>query len=118
MKRKLQDIPAYTTKDGSLIRELLHPNQGPVKNQSLAEATVLPGEKTQRHQHQRTEEIYHITMGDGLMALGDEHFSVTMGDTVLISPGTPHAIENIGNTNLVILCCCSPAYSHDDTTLL
>ena len=50
--------------------------------------------------------------------LGDEVFSVHEGDTVCISPNTPHCIKNIGESPLHILCCCSPAYSHEDTELL
>jgi len=118
MKRSLNEVPAYKTKDGSLIRELLHPNQDPVINQSLAEATVTPGEKTQLHLHLRTEEIYHITQGSGEMILGKSRFSVTSGDSILIPPQTPHAVVNLGDTDLVILCCCAPPYSHDDTQLL
>jgi mannose-6-phosphate isomerase-like protein (cupin superfamily) len=52
------------------------------------------------------------------MTLGGKLFEVTVGDTILIPPGTPHCIEAIGITAVRILCCCSPAYDHADTTLL
>ena len=29
-----------------------------------------------------------------------------------------YGIENAGEGELVILCCCAPAYEHDDTVLL
>lgn len=118
MHTRYSDIKVYTTKDGSLIRELMHPAQHGNQKQSLAEAVVHPGEKTLLHQHQQTEELYHITKGNGLMTLGNKLFEVTTGDTIAIKPGTPHCIENIGQEDLHILCCCSPAYSHDDTELL
>lgn len=118
MHTRYADIPAYVTKDGSEIRELLHPAQHGARNQSLAEALIQPGQRTQLHQHQRTEELYHITAGTALMTLGGELFEVTVGDTILIPPGTPHCIEAIGITAVRILCCCSPAYDHADTTLL
>ena len=117
-KTRYQEIPAYQTRDGSQIRELMHPSLHEARNQSLAEAKVFPGQKTLLHRHQQTEEFYHITSGSGVMTLGDECFRVERGDTVCILPGTPHCIENDGNTDLNILCCCSPAYSHDDTELL
>ena len=113
-----KDISTYITKDGSEIRELMHPDHHGSVNQSLAEARVTPGTETQRHLHRLTEELYHITQGEGLMSLGDETFPVKPGDTVLIPPGTPHAIRNEGENALIILCCCSPAYSHEDTELL
>lgn len=118
MKTRYADIPAYVTRDGSTIRELLHPSASPVRNQSLAEAVVAPGGRTLLHRHLRTEEIYHVTAGRGIMVLGGERFPIAVGDSVLIPPGTAHCVEASCDVPLVILCCCSPAYSHEDTELL
>lgn len=111
-------VPAYVTKDGSIIRELMHPAVHDNTNQSLAEAMVPPGTRTRLHRHQRTEELYHITSGEGRMTLGTETFLVRVGDTLCIPPGTPHCIEALGAEPLRLLCCCAPAYSHGDTELL
>jgi mannose-6-phosphate isomerase-like protein (cupin superfamily) len=112
------DLPAYVTKDGSEIRELMHPSLHGNRSQSLAEATVAPGTRTQLHRHALEEEIYHVSAGSGIMTLGEACFAVTPGDTVLIAPGVAHRIEATGTGSLRILCCCSPAYSHEDTELL
>lgn len=117
MKTSRHQISAYRTKDGSEIRELLHPEQHGGKNQSLAEATVLSGQTTQKHFHKQTEEIYFILEGSGQMFLGDEVFEVRAGDSVLINPGTTHCIQNNAPEILRFLCCCSPAYQHNDTFL-
>ena len=53
-------VEAFTTKDGSTIRELHHTSA-----QSLAEAALEPGQATERHYHGRTEEIYLVTKGAG-----------------------------------------------------
>jgi len=108
----------FRTKDGSEIRELLHPSVHGNANQSLAEARVEPGATTALHRHLLSEEIYHVTAGEGLMTLGDQSFVVEPGDSICIAPGTAHRIRNTGSGVLVILCCCSPAYSHEDTELL
>ncbi|OHC63158.1 MAG: hypothetical protein A2045_06845 [Rhodocyclales bacterium GWA2_65_20] len=118
MKTRYADIPAYITRDGSEIRELMHPSLHNNRLQSLAEATVAPGARTQSHRHAVAEELYHISAGSGIMTLGDTCFKVGAGDTVLIPPGTPHMIEATGTEPLRILCCCSPPYSHEDTELL
>ena len=118
MKTSLSKVASYITKDGSEIRELLHPSQHGVRNQSLAEAVIPPGSSTQLHRHQQTEEIYHVTRGNGRMTLGEKQFEITVGDSIAILPGTPHCVENHGIEALHILCCCAPAYSHDDTELL
>lgn len=117
LKTTLGDIAPYLTKDGSEIRELLHPNLHAVCNQSLAEAAIPPGKKTLLHQHRTSEEIYHVTSGQGLMTLAGETFPIATGDSIAIPPGTPHCVENSGPNALHILCCCAPAYSHDDTEL-
>ena len=65
-----------------------------------------------------SEEIHPFTSGAGRMRLGDEEDEVRAGDTVVIAPGTRHKLWNTGAEPLVLLCCCSPAYSHDDTVLL
>jgi mannose-6-phosphate isomerase-like protein (cupin superfamily) len=111
-------VPAYRTKDGSEIRELMHPDVHGNRAQSLAEATVPAGRRTLLHRHHRSEELYHITAGRGRMTLGADCFAVQPGDTIFIAPGTAHCIEAIGDEPLRLLCCCAPAYSHGDTELL
>ena len=118
IKTEYKNVRPYTTKDGSLIRELMHPDTHGNSMQSIAEATVAAGLSTVLHQHHRVEEIYHVIEGLGVVILGSEQVEVTAGDTICIPPGTRHKIKNMGEEPLKILCCCSPAYSHDDTQLL
>lgn len=118
MKTEYAEVVAYRTKDGSEIRELMHPATHGNQHQSLAEATILPGARTQLHRHFLSEELYHVTGGYGRMQLGGQFFDLSPGDTVRIDPGTPHCVEAIGSESLRILCCCSPAYTHEDTELL
>lgn len=123
MKTRRDDIQPYVTKDGSLIRELMHPAVHPPASTesggggrlSLAEAEVGPGVATMVHVHDRAEEIYHFTAGSGRMILDGREFSVGPGDTVRIAPGLAHAVRNDANIPLVFLCCCAPPYAHDDT---
>jgi mannose-6-phosphate isomerase-like protein (cupin superfamily) len=42
---------------------------------------------------------------------------VRAGDCVVIPPGAVHKLHNPGTEPLVLLCCCAPAYSHEDTVL-
>jgi len=118
MKSSYARVEPYITRDGSEIRELMHPAVHGNKAQSLAEATVPPGATTLLHRHAVTEEIYHFISGQGLMTLNGEQFPVKAGDTVAIAPGTAHCVKNTDAKALKILCACSPCYSHDDTELL
>jgi mannose-6-phosphate isomerase-like protein (cupin superfamily) len=115
----LADADPFTTKDGSTIREIAGPVSAPTANQSLAEARVPPGGATTAHVHHVSEELYFFTAGAGRIRLGDEERDVRPGECVVIPPGTPHKLFNTsGAEDLVLLCCCAPPYSHEDTELL
>ena len=92
--KNLNEVPAFITKDGSEIRELLaHRN------------------------HPRAEEIYFITHGQGRIRIGDEVREVGVGDAVGIARGLRHKLWNTGPEPLRLLCCCVPGYEHNDTVL-
>jgi mannose-6-phosphate isomerase-like protein (cupin superfamily) len=115
--RNLGRVPAFTTKDGSEIRELLAHRNSMLRNQSLAEARLQPGASTQEHYHVLTEEIYFITEGEGRIRIEDETREVKPGDAIAIPPGHKHKLWNTGAGMLKLLCCCAPAYEHDDTVI-
>lgn len=107
----------YTTLDGSHIRELVRPEREGSENLSLARATIEPGASTLRHRHGETEEIYYVLRGDGALEIGGVVERVGAGDARLIRPGVEHRISAVGPEPLVILCACSPPYTHDDTEI-
>jgi mannose-6-phosphate isomerase-like protein (cupin superfamily) len=111
----LASAEAFVTRDGSTIRELFGPATVAARNQSLAEATLAPGQSTERHYHRRAEEIYFIVSGAGRMELDGETAAVVPGDAILIRPGAWHQITATGEDELRLLCCCAPPYSHEDT---
>ena len=108
--KSIDAVEAFVTKDGSTIRELHH-----TAAQSLAEATLEVEQATERHYHRLTEEIYFVLKGQGKMEIDGETGYLRPGDSVLSPPGAWHQLENNGTSELRILCCCSPPYSHDDT---
>ena len=114
---RLEDRPSFITADGSSIRELAGIPTGNAENQSLAEATVPPGGATIEHYHRTSEEIYLFLSGMGTMRLDGEEARVAAGDCVVIPPGAVHKLRNGGPEALVLLCCCAPPYSHEDTVL-
>ncbi len=105
----------FITRDGSTIRRILDQTNAPVRHQSLAEATLVPGIATERHYHRASEEFYFILEGEGTMHLGEETRVVGPGDAILIPPGAWHFM--VARTALRFLCCCAPPYSHEDTFL-
>jgi mannose-6-phosphate isomerase-like protein (cupin superfamily) len=115
--QNLNKVPAFITKDGSEIRELLAPRNSAIRHQSLAEARVPVAGSTQEHYHAKAEEIYYVTDGRGQIRIEGEVREIAAGDAVAILPGQRHKLWNTGSETLRLLCCCSPAYEHEDTVL-
>lgn len=113
--RSLADVESFVTADGSTIRELFGLSTGGVEHQSLAEATLAPGQATQRHYHRVSEEIYFVLDGEGELELDGERQRVDAGDAIAIPPGAWHELRAEGDRPLRILCCCAPPYRHEDT---
>lgn len=116
--KNLDELAPFITKDGSEIRELLAPRNSSIRHQSLAEARLPVGGATVEHYHARTEEIYFIVAGQGRMRIEGEERPVKAGDAIAIPPGHRHKLWNTGSEPLRLLCCCAPAYEHDDTFLV
>jgi len=115
--KNLETVAAFVTKDGSEIRELLAHRNSAIRNQSLAEARLLPGASTQEHYHVTTEEIYYIMHGQGRIRIDGEVREVGVGDAIAILPGKRHKLWNSGPDVLRLLCCCAPGYEHEDTVI-
>jgi mannose-6-phosphate isomerase-like protein (cupin superfamily) len=113
----LNEVPAFITKDGSEIRELLAYRNSAIRNQSLAEARLPIGGATQEHHHLRAEEIYYISHGTGRIRIEGEVRDVVADDAIAILPGLRHRLWNTGAEPLRLLCCCAPAYEHNDTII-
>jgi len=116
--RNIAEVAAFTTKDGSEIRELLAHRNSCIQKQSLAEARLPPGASTTPHYHPQTEEIYYVLEGTGRMMIGRQTREVTVGDAIAIPPGEIHTITNTSAGTLRFLCCCAPGYEHSDTVLV
>jgi mannose-6-phosphate isomerase-like protein (cupin superfamily) len=115
--KNLNEVTPFITKDGSEIRELLAHRNSAIRNQSLAEARLPVGGATQEHFHPRAEEIYYITHGSGKILIEGEMRNVRAGDAIAIPPGRKHKLWNTGDETLCLLCCCAPAYEHNDTVI-
>jgi mannose-6-phosphate isomerase-like protein (cupin superfamily) len=115
--KNIDRVPAFITKDGSEIRELLAYRNSCIRQQSLAEARLPVAHATTPHAHPQTEEIYYILEGQGLMRVANETRPVGPGDAIAIPPGALHQIVNTGPIVLKFLCCCAPPYEDTDTVL-
>jgi len=121
--RKSSDVKPFVTKDKSIIRDYFHPlneTSGNVSKHfpfSIALATVKPGKRTLEHIHEAAAEFYYITKGVGTIRLNSIKESLEENTLIYIPPKTRHAVTNTGQEDLLILCICSPPYSHEDTKI-
>lgn len=96
---------------------MFNPRNSALVNGSLAHATLEVGKSTTRHFHPLAEEVYFVLSGRGLMEVDGETAELHPGDSVAIPSGAKHQISNSGDEELRFLCCCAPAYTHEDTIL-
>jgi mannose-6-phosphate isomerase-like protein (cupin superfamily) len=116
--KDIKDCQEIAAGDGSALRELFHPDQGPFQfGFSLARAIVRPGEKTKPHRL-KSSEVYVILEGRGLMHVEREMAEVRPGQAVYIPPFHVQFVENTGEADLAFLCIVDPAWKPEDEEVL
>jgi mannose-6-phosphate isomerase-like protein (cupin superfamily) len=116
--RRLKNCEQFVAGDGSILRELLHPDKIDVAiHYSLAHARVGPGETTKAHRL-RTAEAYYILRGKGRMHIDAETADVDADCAIYIPPGSIQSIENTGRDDLIFLCIVDPAWQPQDEELI
>ena len=116
--RSLMECQEFVAGDGSVLRELLHPDKADIAiRYSLAHAKVAPGQTTAPHRL-RTSEVYYIVEGTGRMTIDDESRSVGPGDAIYIPPNAVQRIENTGSGDVIFLCIVDPAWRLEDEEIL
>ncbi len=116
--RRLNDCARITAGDGTLLRELVHPDRDYSFSgrYSLAHAVVPVGQTSKRHTL-ATDEVYYILSGEGEMHVDDEDACLVAGDTVEIPPGSTQWLANIGDSPLEFLCIVDPAWRKEDEAI-
>lgn len=118
MLKNLTDCEEFTAGDGSILRELLHPDKADLAiRYSLAHAKVPPGTKTMPHKLKSCE-VYYIIQGRGVMHIDAETFEVGPDCAVCIPPDSAQYIESTSDRELVFLCIVDPAWRQQDEEVL
>lgn len=79
---------------------------------SIARARVSPGVTTRKHHLKGVDEVYLIAKGRGRVEIDSiEPTEVETGDAVFIPPGSSQRITNIGKTDLIFYCICTPKFT-------
>lgn len=81
---------------------------------SFAKLIIKPGQKSRRHYHKQTEEIYYILSGSGKVRIRDEQFDVGPGYAMLMPIGVSHQITNTSDEDLIFVCADAPVFDESD----
>ena len=109
---KEDSVREFCTPERCFISEIWNSSED--ENVSIARARVKPGVKTALHYLKGVDERYLITAGKGRVEVGDlPPAEVDVGDIVVIPAGTSQCITNIGKTDLVFYCVCTPRFKTD-----
>ena len=113
--RKLSQCDEIIAGDGTILRELLHPDRDYKfgGRYSLAHATVPPKSASLKHRL-KTSEVYYILSGHGVMHIDDESCEVEPGDAFEIPAGHWQWIKNESSERLCFLCIVDPAWRAED----
>ncbi|MEO1133200.1 MAG: cupin domain-containing protein [Cyanobacteria bacterium J06639_1] len=115
--RHLDDCDEFIAGDGTILRELLHPDKQELAlRYSLAHA-ILPVGQTSTPHSLTTSEVYYIIGGRGEMHINDETREIEAGDAVYIPPNAVQYVRSIGSAPLVFICLVDPAWQASDETV-
>jgi len=111
---KAESLREFTTNERCYIAEN-YSSEG----LSIARARVSPGVTTRKHHLKGVDEVYLIAKGRGRVEIGSvEPTEVETGDVVFIPSGSSQRITNIGKTDLLFYCICTPKFTptcyHDE----
>jgi mannose-6-phosphate isomerase-like protein (cupin superfamily) len=117
--RKLSECPEIIAGDGTLLRELLHPERDyPFSGRYSLALARLPAGKASAPHRLGTDEVYYIVSGRGRMHVDDSTAEVEKGDAIDIPPNSVQWIENTGSEELIFLCLVDPAWRQEDEKIL
>jgi mannose-6-phosphate isomerase-like protein (cupin superfamily) len=109
--RREEEIPEETVGDGSLLRQIFHPANHPVRTgHSLSRARLVPGRSTLQHALAQSETYYFLS-GQGTLVLDGQDYPVTAGSACWVPPGCRQSLRNEGEGWLEFLVIMDPPWT-------
>jgi len=94
---------------GIQSRQLVWPKNSPDSQATITHVVMEPGAGSERHAHKRSEQIWIVERGQGVLLLGNGQTEVLCaGDIVRTPAGETHGIVNSGKEPLVYLAITAP----------
>jgi len=94
---------------GKRSKQLVWPRNAPEASMTITRVTIEPGAVSRRHAHAKSEQIWIVERGFGVLLMADDKESeLKAGDIVRTPPGETHGVRNTGSEPLVYLAITSP----------
>jgi mannose-6-phosphate isomerase-like protein (cupin superfamily) len=96
-------------KSGIQSRQVLWPKNAPQSQVTITHVVMEPGAVSRRHVHPRSEQIWIVEQGEGVLLLENGGIELLRaGDVVRTPAGETHGVENTGTAPLVYLAVTTP----------
>ena len=96
-------------KTGIQSRQLVWSKNSPQSQVTMTHVIMEPGSVSERHAHERSEQIWIVERGEGMVLLANEQTEVLRaGDIVRTPAGEIHGVVNSGKEPLVYLAVTTP----------
>ncbi|MCZ7540686.1 MAG: cupin domain-containing protein [Anaerolineae bacterium] len=116
--RNADNVPALESPHGEIVYELAGAAAGGTGAHSVAQVRIPPGKASRLHYHPLAEESYVILEGSASIEVDGERATLRPGDAVAIPPTAVHRIWNAGETDLLFVAVCVPAWTPDNSAYL
>ncbi|MBN2306289.1 MAG: cupin domain-containing protein [Anaerolineae bacterium] len=116
--KNAKNVTPLNSEHGEIVHELIGHAAGGSQAYSLAEIVIPPGKGSLKHYHPVAEESYYIRSGTARLDIDGDTIMLGPGDSVAILPNKIHQIFNAGETDMVLLAVCVPAWTPDNSVYL
>ena len=69
---------------------------------------MLPGQSQKVHSHENEDKVYVVLEGEAMFDIGGEKELLAEGSAVIARAGTPHGVNNLSDSPLVLLVMMAP----------
>ena len=94
---------AQKGKGSVAFHDWLLPEEAKGHGRVFSKVVIGPGCSIGYHQHQKEFEAYYVLEGTALVRDGEEEVILHPGDMNLCPDGCWHGVENVGDTDLVLI---------------
>ena len=99
----LENLPLQTVSHNPEIHKKVMLSMGDVPHlTNFSQASFAPGQISTAHSHQDMCEVFFVTVGEGIIKIGDRNYSLNPGVCVAVEVEEVHEITNTGSQELIL----------------